>query len=207
MSDFAILYNKLYIDRVTKDPKTFIDIYDANRMYIENQDTSSSNPNFRDLVQIIADYGIALSFYGSTTKAIPYLDKADRLFKEYAELNKKEDVLKSSMYERLVWERGKINYGLKKYNLSAKDFQYLVDTFPDNDKYREGLMASRTIKSKKIINSLWMAAAVLFIWYSFVTKDGDKLRDYFLMALIVCIIVAVVMEIMNSLVKRGIEKK
>ena len=65
MSDFAILYNKFYIDRQTKDPKTFIDIYDANRMFIENQDLSLTNPNFRDLLQIIADYGIALSFYGS----------------------------------------------------------------------------------------------------------------------------------------------
>ena len=203
MTDIKSLYDKIYSDRETKDPKIFIDIYEENKNLIESADNSTSNPDYKGIMRITADYALALSQYGSSRKSIPYLDKAIQLFKNSSLTDLKE----VQMFETLVWARGTENYNQEKYSLASTDFQYLADNYPDNDKYRNWLIASKTIKTKKYLNFIWGFAMVGFIWYLMATNDRDQNRNYFLGAAIVFGLVAVTVEIRNSLLKSRIKKQ
>src|SRR5665213_4344425 len=132
MTDIKSLYDKIYSDRIQKDPKVFIDIYEENKNLIEGADPSISNPDYDGIMRITAEYALSLSQYGSSRKSIPYLDKAIQLFKNSSQT----DLSKPQMFEMLVWARGIENYNQKEYSLASTDFQYLVDNYPDNDKYR-----------------------------------------------------------------------
>ena len=203
MTDIKLLYDKIYSDRETKDPKIFINIYEVNKNLIEGADNSTSNPDYKGIMRITADYALALSQYGSSRKSIPYLDKAIQLFKNSSLTDLKE----VQMFETLVWARGTENYNQEKYSLASTDFQYLADNYPDNDKYRNWLIASKTIKTKKYLNFIWGFAMVGFIWYLMATNDRDQNRNYFLGAAIVFGLVAVTVEIRNSLLKSRIKKQ
>ncbi|MCX6291587.1 MAG: hypothetical protein NT126_07460 [Bacteroidetes bacterium] len=206
MDQLEIFYNKLYDNKESKDPKTFIKLFEENKELIESTDASTSNPDFSGILRLISDYAISLSNYGSTTKAIPYLDKAIKLFHDFSTF-KNEDLNKIPIYETLVWRRGVDNYHLKKYSLATTDFQYLVENFPDNDVYRNWLLASRTIKAKKYLNILWPAGFICLMWETMVNKEDAKLKDYLLIAMIVIFVLAIAVEIINSLVKDSIKKK
>ena len=203
MTDIKLLYDKIYSDRETKDPKIFINIYEVNKNLIEGADNSTSNPDYKGIMRITADYALALSQYGSSRKSIPYLDKAIQLFKNSSLTDLKE----VQMFETLVWARGTENYNQKEYSLASIDFQYLVDNYPDNDKYRNWLIASKTIKTKKYLNFIWGFATVGFIWYLMAINDRDQNRNYFLVAAIVFVLLAVTIEIKNSLLKSRIKKQ
>ena len=90
MTDIKSLYDKIYSDRETKDPKIFINIYEENINLIEGADNLTSNPDYKGIMRITADYALALSQYGSSRKSIPYLDKAIQLFKNSSLTDLKE---------------------------------------------------------------------------------------------------------------------
>lgn len=203
MTEIKILYDKIYSDNLTRDPKHFIDLYEENKSLIEGADASTSNPDYDGIMRITSDYALSLSHYGSSKKAILYLDKSIQFFKD----SSVDDLPKVPMYEMLVWTRGVENYNNKNYKTASQDFQYLVDNYPDNDKYKNWLLASRTIKAKKYLNYIWGFAFMSFIWYSLATKDNDTNRDYFLMATIVFVLLGILVEIANSLLKSSIKQK
>ena len=203
MNELEAIYNHLYPDNKACETKLFIEIYEQNKSIIESTDLSISNPDYNGIIRMIADYSLALSQYGSSRKALPYLDKSIQLFQK----SSMEDLTKVPMYETLLWARGIENYYQKKYSVSTKDFQYLVDNFTENDKYRNWLLASKTIKAKKILNYFWFGAFLAFIWYSLATKDNDKNRDYFLIFGIICAGIAALIQIAVSVVKASIKKK
>jgi hypothetical protein len=203
MTEIKTLYDKIYSDRIQKNPKTFIAIYEENKNLIEGADQSISNPDYDGIMRITAEYALSLSQYGSSRKSIPYLDKAIQLFKNSSQT----DLTKAQMFEMLVWARGIENYNQKKYSLASTDFQYLVDNYPDNDKYRNWLFASKTIKAKKYLNYIWDFAGMSFIWYSLATNDGDRNRRYFLAAAIIFVLLGFCVEIANSLLKSRIKKQ
>ena len=203
MTDIKSLYDRIYSDKSTKDPKSFIHIYEEHKNLIEGAEQSKSNPDFDSIMRITSDYALSLSQYGSSRKSIPYLDKAIQLFKNSSLTDLKE----VQMFEMLVWTRGVENYNQKNYSLASKDFQYLVDNYPDNDKYRNWLIASKTIKTKKYLNFIWGFAMVGFIWYFMATNDRDSNAHYFLIATIVFVLLGVTVEIANSLLKSRINKQ
>jgi len=203
MTEIKILYDKIYSENLIRDPKHFIDLYDENKNLIEGADPSTSNPDYDGIMRITSEYALSLSHYGSSRKAIPYLDKSIQLFKDRSV----DDLTKVPMYEMLVWTRGVEHYNNKNYKTASQDFQYLVYTYPDNDKYRNWLLASKTIKAKKYLNYIWGFAFMSFIWYSLATKDGDTNRDYFLMATGVFVLIGILVEIANSILKSSIKQK
>jgi len=203
MTEIKILYDKIYSENLNRDPKHFIDLYDENKNLIEGADPSTSNPDYDGIMRITSEYALSLSHYGSSRKAIPYLDKSIQLFKDRSV----DDLTKVPMYEMLVWTRGVEHYNNKNYKTASQDFQYLVYTYPDNDKYRNWLLASKTIKAKKYLNYIWGFAFMSFIWYSLATKDGDTNRDYFLMATGVFVLIGILVEIANSILKSSIKQK
>lgn len=118
MTEIEILYNKIYSENLTRDPKHFINIYVENKNLIEGADPLTSNPDYDGIMRITADYALSLSHYGSSRIALPYLDKAIQLFKG----SSIDDLTKVSMYEILIWTRGMENYNQKKYSLATTDF-------------------------------------------------------------------------------------
>ena len=203
MTEIKILYDKIYLEITSRDPKHFIDLYEENKNLIEGADSSTSNPDHDGIMRITSDYALALSQYGSSRKAIPYLDKAIQLFKD----SSSKDLTKISLYEMLVWARGVENYNQKKYSLATKDFQYLVDNYPDNDKYRNWLLASKTIKVKKYSNLLWLGVLICLVWETMVNKEDAKLKFSLLIAATVLFVLAIAVEIFNFLVKAKIKKQ
>lgn len=203
MTEIKILYDKIYSENLIRNPKHFIDLYDENKNLLEGADLSISNPDYDGIMRITSDYALSLSHYGSSRKAIPYLDKSIQLFK----VSSVDDLTKVPMYEMLVWTRGVENYNNKNYKAASQDFQYLVETYPDNDKYRNWLLASKTIKAKKYLNYIWGLAFMSFIWYSLATKDEDANRDYFLMATGVFVLIGILVEFANSLLRSSIKPK
>jgi hypothetical protein len=203
MTEIKSLYDKIYSDIATKEPKIFINIYEENKNLIEGADHSTSNPDYKGIMRITADYALALSQYGSSRKSIPYLDKAIQLFKNSSLTDLKE----VQMFEMLVLSRGIENYNQKKYSLASADFQYLVDNYPDNDRYKNWLIASKTIKTKKYLNYIWGFAIMSFVWYSMATNDKDPNRNYFLAATIAFVLLAVPFEVANLLRKSRIHKQ
>jgi tetratricopeptide (TPR) repeat protein len=203
MTDIKILYDNIYSDGIQKPPKVFIDIYEENKNLIESADTSTSNPDYDGIMRITAEYGMALSSYGSSKKSLPYLDKAIQLFKDSSQT----DLTKVQMYETLVWVRGTENYNQKNYSLAAKDFQYLVDNYPDNDKYRNWLLASKTIQTRKYVNYVWGATAVFLVWEIMVSKEDRQLKNYLLIATSIFFVIAIIGEIANAVIKSRIKKQ
>jgi hypothetical protein len=118
-----------------------------------------------------------------------------------------ESVSKMPMYEVLVFHRGTANYHQKKFKLAGKDFQYLVDTYPENDKYRNWLLGARTYNIKKYGNYIWGLAFGSLIMYSLATKDGDENRKYFLIAGVVFTLVGSALYLIDLLAKAVIVKK
>jgi hypothetical protein len=203
MTDIKILYDKIYSDGIQKPPKVFIDIYVENKNLIESADSSPSNPDYDGIMRITAEYALSLSSYGSAKESMPYLDKAIQLFK----YSSQTDLTKVQMYEALVWARGIENYNQKKYSLAKLDFQYLVDNYPDNDKYRNWMLASRTIQTRKYVNYIWAAAAVCLIWEIMVYKEDAQLKNYLLLATTIFFVIAIIGEIANALIKSNINKQ
>jgi len=201
MTEIKVLYDKIFSDGIQKPPKVFIDIYEENKNLIEGADHSISNPDYDGIMRITAEYALSLSSYGSSAKSIPYLDKAIQLFKN----SPQTDLSKVQMYEVLVWARGIENYNQKKYSLAAKDFQYLVYNYPDNDKYKNWLLASKTIRAKKYLNYIWGLALISFIGYFLAKKDGDRNRDIFFIATYILILTGTIVEIAIWAVKSSIK--
>lgn len=203
MTDIKSLYDRIYSDNLTKEPKSFIHIYEEHKNLIEGAEQSKSNPDFDSIMRITSDYALSLSQYGSSRKSIPYLDKAIQLFKNSSLTDLKE----VQMFEMLVWTRGVENYNQKNYSLASTDFQYLVDNYPDNDKYRNWLIASKTKKTKKYLNFIWGFTIVGFTCYFMATNDRDPNARYFLVATIILVLLGVAVEIAISLLKSRINKQ
>jgi len=202
MSEIKDFHDYIYNKLKPSSPKVYIDVYEKNKTLIESSDFSISNPDFVELTSITSDYAMALSEYGNSTKAMPYLAKSINLFEE------KYDELKNmSMYEMLKWYRGVENYNLKKYSLASKDFQFLVDTYPENDKYRNWLLASKTINLRKYLNYFWSCEFVCIFWYTLISKENFVLKQILIVVAIVLIVVAIFGEIMVALMKASIKKK
>ena len=96
---------------------------------------------------------------------------------------------------------------MKKYSLATKDFQYLVVISPDNDKYRNWLLVSKTIKAKKYLNFLWFGSFACVVWETILKTEDRKLKDYLFITAIVLCGLAIIVEIFNSLVKSRIKKQ
>ncbi|WP_026897707.1 hypothetical protein [Daejeonella oryzae] len=94
MTEIRILYDKTYSDNLTRDPKYFINLYEENKNLIEGADPSTANPDYDGILRLTSDYALSLSQYGSSRKAIPYLDKSIQLFKN----SSVKDLTKVQMY-------------------------------------------------------------------------------------------------------------
>lgn len=202
MNEIETLCEKIYSENKNRVPKQFIDFYEENQNTIEGVDKTKANPDYDGIMRLTSDYALSLSYYGSSKKAIPYLDKSIELF----EGSSWNELVKIPMYEMLIWTRGVENYNNKNYGKATKDFRYLVKSYPDNEKYSNWLLASRTIKIKKWLNILWLGNLVSIGCISFIEKEDAALKNYLFIIAITFFTLAGLAEIINAKIKSNIKK-
>lgn len=203
MTELKKIYDKIYTEHLGRDPKQLIRFYEQNKDLIEVEDLSLSNPDYNGIMRIMTDYAKALSYYGNSKKALIYLNKSDELFKNSTSAKELVDV---SVYEDLIWVRGTEYFNQKKYSLAIKDFQYLVDNYPNNDKYRDWLLGLKTTRIKKYTNFIWPLFFVCIIWSSLLDEKNRTLILILLYVGAVLFVLGIGIELFNFLLKKKIKR-
>ena len=85
--------------------------------------------------------------------------------------------------------------------MAAKDFQFLVKNYPDNDKYRNWLRASKTIKVKKISNNIWFGVFICIVWELLLKTENANLKLGLFITACILFVIAIVLEVFSFLVK------
>ena len=138
MTEIEAIYEKFLSEIKSKSPKEYIEFYEVNKDIIESGDTSPGSIDYNNIVSLTAEYALALSYYGSSRKALIYLDKAIKLIENATT----GDLSKNNTYEILALTRGHENFNQKNYLEATKNYKYLVENYPDNDKYKKWLSNS-----------------------------------------------------------------
>ena len=138
MTEIEAIYEKFLSEIKSKSPKEYIEFYKVNNDIIESGDTSLGSIDYNNIVSLTAEYALALSYYGSSRKALIYLDKAIKLIENATT----GDLSKDNTYEILALTRGHENFNQKNYLEATKDYKYLAENYPDNDKYKKWLSNS-----------------------------------------------------------------
>ncbi|RUT73427.1 hypothetical protein [Ancylomarina longa] len=163
------LYDKLYSEGPTKNPKTFIQLIKNDLTEIDLQDYSS-NPK---LARVVADYGICLAKEGHYKKAYPFIEKAIQWF-ETEETN--SDLWIKPMYEVLIFNRGFVNYKLNNKIKAKLDFKTLVKRFPNNKLYVNWLKADSVVTYSRV-EWFFVGLSIISLTASFILKPEDGFMD------------------------------
>lgn len=171
MATLQEIFTRIYEAQSIKDPRSFISLYDQNKVVIENGDISVCLPNGDSmLIQLMADYALALFGVGNYKLALSYFDKTVPLLENDLK-SRNQNPFSESLYEGLVWNRGTNLYYLKKYDAASKDFKKLVNNFPENDKYLNWLQACKIAKIT-IIQIVIGIIAVIELFVTFIVPRG-----------------------------------
>lgn len=203
MSELKKIYDKIYTEHLGQDPKQLIRYYEKNRDLIEVENLTPSNPDYDGIMRIMTDYAKSLSYYGDSRKSLIYLNKSDELWKNSTSA---KDLVNISVYEGLIWTRGTEYFNQKKYSLAIKDFQYLVDNYPNNDKYRDWLLGLKTTRIKKYTNFIWPLFFTCIIWSSLIDEKNKNLILILLYVGSVLFVAGIGIELFNFLLKKKIKR-
>lgn len=202
MTEIEALYENYESETKSKSHKDYIDFYEANKAVIEGGDTSTWSVDAIYITNMTSGYALSLSYYGSSRKSLPYLDKAIELFEN---LNENDFLSKDNSCETLRWIRGKENHNQKNYIDAAKDFTYLVEHYPDNDIYKNWLKSSLTNRTEQLNNFAWVGAGITFAIGTF-TKKVDLLTSFlFDICSVIFLIIIVFLAVRNYLIKSKIK--
>ena len=199
------LYDKIYNDESTKDSNVFLDIFDPNKEILEKVVINGNQDLHNKVMRLTADYAHHLTMKENYNKAIPQLDKAVGLFETYSDF-RDTDLYQIGFYETLIFDRAMSNYYLKNFKIAKQDLKVLTDKFPDNDKYKNWMAATKTHSIRKLINVLWYVIAAAVLLTSFVEREdiGD-LYDIVLIIGGLALIGAVSAEIFKAINKKKIK--
>lgn len=157
MTEIENLYNKIYNGAERISGRSFIKLFEDNRILIENTNISTSDEVYKIIRILISDYAIYLEENGNIKKSIPYLNKAIALYEKDKE-NYEINLFTIPYYETLIWKRAKSYYESNQYNLSKSDLGNLVKNFPDNDKYYNWFQGTLFDQVRKAGNVFWWIA-------------------------------------------------
>lgn len=173
------LYSQIYNDQTTKELDRFIDIYEANMNLVDNIAISANEDIHYKAMRLTADYAHNLTNQERYAKAIPEIQKAIRLFESYPDF-KDSNLLRTEFYETLIFDRAIANFHLRNLNKATKDLGKLTSEFPDSDKYRNWLAATKVRKQQRQKNILWYIFASIMITITFFDK-GDFGDTYYIL--------------------------
>jgi tetratricopeptide (TPR) repeat protein len=168
------LYEKIYNDESTKEPRKFIGIVENEIELIENTDYPDYEDYFK-ATRILADYGINLYNTGYLNKSLKYLGLGIQQLENDKKL-KDKDLLEEPLYEALIFHRGMTLYNLKKYPEAKIDFNRLINKFPGNDRYLSWING---LKSQKYAKIEWGFAicAIICLFFSFYLTPENGILD------------------------------
>lgn len=198
------LYDKIYSTDETKTSDTFIHLFEENINLIESQDLQESSDSYNAVMRLTADYAHNLKTIEAYTKALPYLYRAIELFDNFMEFdqNKLNNV---SLYKILRFDRGVSNYYTKNYAKSQLDFLWLIKNNPDNETFKNWIIAIRFIKYDRIIKILWYFTAGSVILINLVNrKTNSILYDWILYSGVFALITTLILETIKYVNKRKI---
>jgi len=199
------LYDRIYTDETTKESDRFLDIFDHNYNLIDNLVIDGDKELHNKVMRLTADYAHHLTMKEKYKKAIPIINKAFGFFQTYSDF-KDTDLFTIGFYETLVFDRVVANYYLNNFKGAKNDLITLTEKFPENDKYRNWLIATKAYASQSFIYILWYIIAAITLLTALVErKDIGVFYNIILYIGAVAFIIAVFAEIMNSIRKKKIK--
>ncbi len=177
------LYDKIYKDESTKDPKKFIRIFEQDLSVIELPDLNNYD-DYKMSTRLLSDYAQMLVAEGYVRKAVPFLNKAIKQVesdKDFSDTNK----WSSPVYESLVWNRAFTNFSLKNIKEAKVDLKNLTDHFPENDRYRNWLKACDDRKFVLLEWSLFSLVIISSISYFAFGLENDTIRYIALLGILI----------------------
>lgn len=190
------LYKQLYKDKSVTNKHEFIKLVESSQQII-NWDFSNDYDNYVKITSIIADYAIALSNSGYAKKSIPYFDKAINNIKNDSRL-KEAELAKETLYEKLMFNRGLTNYNLKNYKDSKPDFKFLVDNFPENDKYKAWYNGVVRMMFKNYDNVFFVLIGLSILGYFQFDKEDGPIYNIIFFVLIISALSSIIIEIFKK---------
>jgi tetratricopeptide (TPR) repeat protein len=164
------IYGKFYNNNLTINAKDFIELYEQNYVLL-NLQNSVLNIHLRDKkTRILADYSLSLVERKSYLKALPYLNDAIDQFKNMEDF-KYKDPLDIQYIETLVFNKAVANFYSKKFNKAISDLNRLIKKFPDNDSYKNWLVASKNYNRREISNLFFYVMLANLIFTSFISEE------------------------------------
>ncbi len=141
-----------------------------NGLEFENKD------EFSKAIQLLGYYGVTLAYTGFYSKAIPFINQTQKQIEKQFELNKK-NIWEDPLFEELIFVRGVTNFNLKNLNLAKKDFQVLVEHYPENEKYKNYYLLCNANKFVKIEWAFFGLAFVSFIFLFLIKPENIFLHN------------------------------
>lgn len=164
------LYDKIYSDESTKNPRKFIQVIESDLSIINVFDAESSNPK---LARLVADYGISLAKAGYLKKSISYLERAIKWLESDENV---KDLWAEPMYEALIFNRGFVNHKLQNRKKAKADFKILTQKYPDNDLYQNWAKSGADFNYRKV-EWIFAGVAMVSIFFSFLLDKEDGIFD------------------------------
>ena len=173
---------KIYQSELTKDPKEFIKVFEENQEIIFQEKAKLTSENHEILMKLFADYSISLVQRDSYSKSLHHFDEAINLFETFQE-HKNKDLFEIQYFETLLFYKGVAEYYLNNFTSSKETFSKLINKFPDNDKYKNWLIACENVKRGKAINLIWYVIAALALITCLVDKKDIGYLYHFILSI------------------------
>lgn len=164
MPSIAEIYDTVYGDESTTNPKKFIAIVESQVDSFLTFDFPTYDDRYKT-TRLVSDYALDLAHEGFVKKSLPYLSHAITLFETDGNL-KDKDLLDEPMYESLVWQHGIACYSQKHFLLAQRDFKKLLAKWPENDKIKGWYNGAVSYRPKQMASGFTVLIAVsLFARY------------------------------------------
>jgi len=158
------LYDKIYQDESTKEPRRFIQVIESEISLFDIDEYANYSDYFK-MTRLMADYGIMLVKAGYIKKSLSHLENAILRIETDKEL-KDKDLWNEPLYESLLFNRGYVNMKLQNRSKAKKDFKNLTIKFPENDLY-ENWLKSCYDYNYGILEWTFAGLAMISIFFSF----------------------------------------
>lgn len=146
-----ILYSKTYNPKYTGKPARFIQRYEDNKERIEGAECGGEYDCLYKKMRLASDYAHFLFKVERYNKTIEAAQYALGLYESHPE-HTQTNLIGQDYYKLLLFEQGVAYYHAGEKRKAAKNFDRLVERFPENESYRTWLIESQSNHYRSIEN-------------------------------------------------------
>jgi tetratricopeptide (TPR) repeat protein len=193
MTDIKQIADEIYNKEKIQSYRDLINKFEKFKPFFETFDYNSTDENYILYLELISDYGIALSKTKSYKKALPIINQAIDLFRNCKKYSP-ETLSNVQFYEALLFQRGLSNFHLNNFELAKLDFELLIKLYPDNDVYPKWKNEFKMKRLYRLRNILWyivLASLSLEIFF----KSGSVFKTLLLGIVLLSFISVTIFEI------------